>query len=135
MLAYTTEDGSRKMDRLVANDAAQSVEQGKRRLESNEMDAIDAVLLYDARIPLQDRKSDAIIAELRAYFSPDSVAMIAVPYTPKDNGAFRVHRPKVLVWESCEDFDLDAAMESFWQGVDEHEEGAKVWNSHLDQST
>lgn len=52
-LAYTTEADERKMERLVHNDDLEaSVAYGKEKLESNEMDATDAVLLYDGRIPI-----------------------------------------------------------------------------------
>jgi hypothetical protein len=135
MLAYTTEDNERRMERLIVNDdLAASVAYGKQRLESNEMDATDAVLLFDGRIPVGKEKLDAIIIEMRAYFSPDSEAVIAVPYAPKASGRFRVHKPKLLGWKDCDDFDMDAALRAFFEGVNRHEKGAKVWNDCLDES-
>ncbi len=134
MLAYTTDNDERKMDRLVAEEAAKAVALGKARLESNEMDANDAALVYDGRITLGSEKVDAIIIEMRAYFSPRSEAVIALPYTPPTSGKFLVHKPKLLVWQSCDDFDMDAAIESFFEGVNEHEEGSKIWNECLDES-
>jgi hypothetical protein len=98
------------------------------------MDANDAVLLFDGRIPVGDEKLDAVIIELRAYFSPDSKAIIAVPYTPKSSGRFRVHKPKLLEWKDCEDFDTSAAFEAFFAGVARHEKGAQIWNDTLDES-
>ena len=135
MLAYTTADGERKMDRLVINDDLESsVTYGKERLESNDVDAEDAVLLYDGRISIGHEKVDAIIIEMRAYFSPDSRAIIAVPYTPKASGKLRVHKPKLLAWESCDDFDMKVALKVFFDGVDGHEQGAQIWNDCLDES-
>ena len=134
MLAYTTKDDEHKMERLVDDDLKTSVAYGKEKLESNEMDANDAVLLYDGFIPIDKEKVDAIIIEIRAYFSPDSEAVMAVPYTPKQTGKFRVHKPKLLGWKNCEDFDMNAALQSFFDGVDEHEKGAKIWNDCLDES-
>jgi len=97
ILAYTTADGERRMDRLVINDDLEaSVGHGKERLESNDMNANDAVLLYDGRITTGRGKMDAIIIEIRAYGSPGSEAKIAVPYTPKQSGKFRVHKPKLV---------------------------------------
>jgi hypothetical protein len=83
---------------------------------------------------LDNAKVDAIIVEMRAYFSPESRAIMAIPYTPPSSGGFRVHKPKLLVWEDCEDFDLDAALESFFAGVGDPGQGAKVWNTSLDES-
>ncbi len=134
MLAYTTEDGERKMERFAHGELAEGVAFGKRKLASNEMDANDAVLVYDGRIPVGGEKLDAIIIEMRAYFSPGSEAVMAVPYAPKASGQFRVHKPKVLAWEQCEDFDLDDAIESFFKGVAGHDKGSVIWNQCLDES-
>jgi len=45
-----------------------------------------------------------------------------------------VHKPKLLAWKGCEDFDMNRAFESFFEGVGEHEQGAKVWDECLDES-
>ena len=133
MLAYTNAEDERNMERFVG-DLGTSVATGKGKLQSNEMDANDAVLLYDGRITLGSEKVDAIIIEIRSYFSPQSEAVFAVPYTPKASGKFLVHRPKLLTWKNCEDFDRNAAIDSFFNGVDGHEKGSKIWNECLDES-
>jgi len=135
MLAYTNENGEREMKRIVSEeDAEKAVANGKQMLDTNPHDANDAVLLYDARIPLNGEKFDAIITEIRCYFSPLSRAVMAIPYKPATSGDFRVYKPKLLQWEGCEDFNLDAVVKSFFEGVDSHEKGAAVWNLALDQS-
>lgn len=135
MLAYQSGDEDRQMIRLAGEDAAQSVEIGRAKLEQNDSDADDAALFYDGFITIDSEKLDAIIIEMRAYFAPDARAMLAVPYTPpRDGSEFRVHRPKLVVWENCGDFDIDAALEAFFEGVDAHEQGAAVWASALDES-
>jgi hypothetical protein len=91
MLAYTTEDDERKMERLVVNDDLEpSVAFGKEKLQLNEMNASDAVLLYDGRIPIGLERVDAIIIEMRAYFSPGSEAIMPYrtrPRRPVDFGS------------------------------------------------
>lgn len=134
IFAFTNQDGERQMERLAFDDLPAAVDAGRGRLASNPMDADDAVFLYDARIPLDNRKLDAIVIEIRAYFSPDSQAIVAIPYTPGAGGKFRVHKPKLLDWKNCEDFDLQAAFGSFFEGVAEHEKGAQIWNAALDES-
>ena len=134
MLAYTTEHGERKMERLVAPTEELAVEFGRKKLADDPMDANDAVLLFDGRLTTDSGKLDAIIIEMRCYGFPWAEATIGVPYTPRSAGRFLVHRPKLLRWHDCDDFDLDAAFESFFRGVDSHAEGAKVWNDALDQS-
>ena len=98
------------------------------------MDANDAVLLYDGRITVDEEKLDAILIEMRAYFSPQSEAILAVPYTPASSGRFRVHKPKILCWENCEDFDMNTAIQAFFAGVDNHEKGSRVWADALDET-
>jgi len=134
MFAFTTAAGERRMDRLAGNDLEQVVALGKARLAANDDAADDAAFLFDGRIPIGERKYDAIIVEMRAYFSPRSASRLGIPYTPKSAGGFHVHRPKILQWQNCEDFSLQDVVEAFFEGVDAHEQGAKVWNSALDQS-
>ena len=134
MLAYLVGDGGRMMERYVGENVGASDSVARRKLESNAMNAEDAALLYDGRITIAEQKIGAIIIEMRAYFLPESEVVIAVPYTPKGNGNFRVHRPKLLAWKNCDDFDSSAVLQSFFDGVDEHEEGSKIWNECLDES-
>ncbi len=135
MLAYTTERGENKMDRIVAdNDLAKAVAWGQEKLNSNPMDANDAALLYDGRITTEAGKLDAIIIEIRAYFAPGAEAVFAVPYTPKQTGKLLVHKPKLVAWNNCEDFSVDDALGAFFEGVADHEKGSEVWNAHLDES-
>jgi hypothetical protein len=134
MLAYTTEDERRHMQRLIGKTVELAVEFGRKQLASDPMDANDAVLLFDGRITADGGKLDAVVIEMRCYAFPWAEAALAVPYTPRSAGGFRVHKPKLLRWHDCADFDLDAAFESFFRGVDAHEDGAKVWNDHLDES-
>jgi hypothetical protein len=134
MLVYTTADDQRQMERFVGYDAAAAVATAKRKMESNEMDATDAAVLYDGRIPVAEGKLDAIIIEMRAHFFPQSRAVMAVPYTPKASGKFLVHKPKLLLWENCDDFDIDAMFQAFFEGVASHEKGSAIWNASLDES-
>lgn len=134
MVAFTTEDGRRQLERLVFNDAGAAVEHGRRRLEEDPFSANDGVLAYDGRITVEGGKLDAIILEMRSYGFPWAKAALAVPYTPANAKRFRVYRPKLIEWHECDDFDMDAAFEAFFRGVDSHEHGSKVWNTALDQS-
>jgi hypothetical protein len=134
MVAFTSEDGQRKLERLVFDDASAAVEQGRRRLEDDPFSAVDGVLAYEGRITVEGGKLDAIILEMRSYGFPWAKATTAVPYTPRSSGRFLVHKPKLVEWDGCEDFDLDAAFEAFFRGVAAHGHGAKVWDACLDES-
>jgi hypothetical protein len=128
MLAYTTEKGQRRLERLAGEDVAACVALGQQRLAANPQDANDAVLLYVGRISGEQDTSDAIIIEMRAYFSPWSEAVLAVPYS-RAGGSLRVHRPTIVVWKDCEDFDQEVVYASFLEGIAAHEHGAKIWNA------
>lgn len=133
--ACIKEDGQRLMNRLVMDRLEDAVALGREKLNSNDEDANDAVLVFDGRIPIGASKFDAMIVEIRAYFSPWSKVTMAIPYSPANGSQpFRVHKPKYLQWENCDDFDLNICVNAFFNGVDSHIEAAKFWNGHLDQS-
>lgn len=133
MLAFTTENEQRKLERLAGMDAQTAVEHGRQRLESDPFQAFDGVLAYDGRIETDDGKRDAIVLELRSYCFPWANATLAVPYTPRGSGRFRVHKLTVLQWERCEDFDMDTAVHAFFRGVAAHDPGSKVWKAARDE--
>ena len=133
LLAYTNENDERQIERFAFDDLNVAIEHGKQKLASNDMNANDAVLIYIGLITVEDKKLDAIIIEMRAYFSPDSEAVLAIPYTTKNTGDFSVYKPKLLVWKNCEDFNINSAFKYFFKGVDSHEEGSVIWNQCLDE--
>lgn len=134
MLAYGTKTDERGMDELVDKDIESTIAFGRKQLGLNLMGYREGVLVYDGRIVLPQGKLDSILLEVRDYNSPKSEATIAVPYTPKSAGAFKVHRLKLLAWKNCEAFELKDVLDSFFKGVNSHEMGGKVWNESLDES-
>lgn len=135
ILAHSTEAGERQLERLMPDDDfAKSVPFGRNKLEANEMNANYAVLAYEGVITLDDVPVEGIILELRTYSMPQARAVIIVPYTPKSAGAFRVHKPQLVQWKHCNDSDMQTALNEFFEGVDDHEMGSRVWNDCLDES-
>lgn len=134
MLTYADQNNERQMIRLVQQPLEVAVQDGKARLDTNPMDANDAALLYDGYIAHEGAQVDAVIIELRSYFSPDSRIAIAVPYTPGSGDRFKVHKPKLLQWAGCEDFDVNEIFKAFFTGIGQHEQGARIWADSLDES-
>lgn len=126
MYAYVR-DGDRTMERLISDDPARGVESGRRKLEENSVDAEDAVLVYDGRVDFGHGMTDAVVLEMRTYFSFWSLAAFAVPYASAETSRFRAGRAKIVRWEECDDFDLNLVAEAFERGVEGHEEGAAIW--------
>ncbi len=134
MVAFATEDGDRRLERFALEDLGAAIDQGRKRLEDDPLGANDGLLAYDGRITVEGRKQDAILLELRSYGFPWAKVVLAVPYSPASSGRFRVHKPKLVEWHECDDFDMNAAFEAFFRGVDSHEKGSEVWNAALDES-
>ena len=134
IFAYTDAENERKLERLVSENMCETMEWGRSKLLANPMGANDAVLLCIGMMTRDTEKIPAIIIEMRAYYAPGSEAVIAVPYTPKSSGKFLIHKPMLLAWKNCEDMDKEWALESFFEGVVEHKEAAKIWRKAWDPS-
>jgi hypothetical protein len=134
ILAYVTADGQRHMMRLVGHETPQAVEFGRQWIAKNPEAALCAVLIFDARIRLGEDKCDAVIVEAHQLGPEARTFGLAVPYRQHDSPeGFAIHRPKFLSDEPAgTTFDELAA--AFFRGVDEHKEGAAIWNAHLDES-
>jgi hypothetical protein len=134
MLAYELPNGERGMDRFMAEQLEEAVGLAQQALENNEKGATRAVAVFDALITLDDGKTDALILQARKYSEPECRLEMAVPYrTPDSPEGFAVHKPKFLSVEGG-DVDYSQLAVAFFNGVDSHEEAAKVWNAHLDES-
>lgn len=127
-------DGERHMERLAHDSIERGVEIGKNRLGMNIMNAEHAVLLYDSYMTLGAMRLDTIMIEIRDYELPGAKVEVGIPYSPRSTGNFRVHRPKIVEWQECEEFDLKDTFERFFAGVQQHPQGSKIWNETLDES-
>jgi hypothetical protein len=126
-------DGKPEMKRLAHEQLEDGVAAGRALLEG-ELDK-DRVLIFDGLITLNGEKVDALVVEWRSVSTPEKRMTLGIPYTPGTaNQRFLVHRPKVLTADERSRVGLEGLLNHFWSGVDQHTEGAKVWNEHMDQS-
>ena len=134
LIAYESADGSRQMICIAHEQLQGAVAHGKDWLANNPESAIRAVLIYDGFVTLPEGKTDALIIECMEFSPSRGGLTMAVPYRPTSSlGGFAVHRPKFLGFEGSEP-SFDSLGESFFQGVDQHEEGSAVWIANLDGS-
>jgi hypothetical protein len=134
LLAYERQDGKREMARLAADRLEEGVEQGRGWLVENPEGVARAVLIYDAYVKLEAGKTDALVIEARRYGNPEIVFTLAIPYRNVEHPeGFAVYRPKLLSHVGGE-LDSQNLVKAFFRGVDQHEQGAAVWNAHIDQS-
>jgi hypothetical protein len=134
MLGFTDAEGQRQLQKFAGH-VGESIEHARVQLTTNAMDANDAVLLYDGRIQQGQTALRALVLELRCYAWPGAEVVLAVPYTRTAAAAsLRVHSPKLLVWSGCEDFEMGAVLQAFFDGVQSHASGYAVWSAALDES-
>jgi hypothetical protein len=134
MLAMELPSGERRMERLVDERLEQAVATGKQWLADNREGADRAVLVYDGYLTLPAGRTDALFLEMRVYGDIPLSLTMAVPYRhAKDPAGFVVFKPKFLAF-SGPNADYQSLGDAFFAGVDKHEQGSAVWNSHIDQS-
>jgi hypothetical protein len=126
--------GGRGMQRFVSEDHHKGVESGLQLLEHNLNGALRAVLIYDSIVTVQEHRTDAVTCHIVEYGPPRQSLEMVLPYRPaKDGEPFVVYKPKFTALAGVTD-SVAAIGEAFFRGVDSHEQGAQVWNDHLDQS-
>ena len=144
LLAYKTSESAKPaMMRFVTEPYQAAVASGLESLTKNEPKALRAVLIFNGYVTLPSGKTDALILEMRKYSprglmqwrsAPTQSLTMAVPYRDIEKpGGFAVFRPKFLSDDGGKAAASDLG-QAFFRGVDQHKEGAAVWNDHLDES-
>ena len=123
------------MERLLHECLEEGVAEGQEKLNSNPYNTNAAVLVYDGRITLTSEKMDALIIEFRSYAKSSGFVRLALPYTASNaTTTFAVHTPKVIGMSEHIQKDSQTLFDKFFEGVDQHEKGASIWNQHFDES-
>lgn len=134
IVGYELTDGSRGLVRFAAELLGQGVAEAKDWIETNPENAARAALVYDGYITIQARKVDALMVDARIFGEGAMSLLMAVPYRATEHpGGFRVYGPRVLAFSGAEHAEAAIAT-AFFQGVNQHDEGSRVWNAHWDQS-
>lgn len=141
LVAYHVEGEKPRLQRFVHETYETAVDEAREFLADNPKQALRAVLIFDGYVALGDEvKTDALLVEAQDYGVPGvdegHSFLMAIPYRHAENKrGFAVHRPKFLEYEGPgDDPDFTAAGTAFFVGVDQHEEGGKVWKDSLDES-
>jgi hypothetical protein len=131
MIGYM-KDGERTLLQIEGQEMKESVERGQAWMDANPDQAERAVFIYDGFVRLPSGRTDALMADIREYGPPPMSLEIVVPYRSAKAGRFAVHRPKFQAPKGIP--NLAGLGEAFFLGVNSHDEGARIWNDHLDQS-
>ena len=121
----------RTLVRFATEELSEGATKAREHLEANPDGFDRAVMVVDGYVTLGGNKSDALIIEVVEYEPRRSIKII-VPYRSASTpDGFAVHRPKFLAAEG-DSSELAQLGDAYFGGVDAHEEGAKVWNDHLE---
>ena len=90
---------------------------------------IDAVLVKDGRITIDNQKSDAVIIEAHHLTRPRKSFTLAIPYERiAGDPPLKLRRPQLVSTENFR-FDATAFSNSFGKGLESHTAGSKVWSA------
>jgi len=113
------------------------VAEGRAWLETNPDNLDRAVLVFDGYYNLQDRRLDALHAEIVDYAHPRQTFRLALPYRPASSPeGFTVYRPK-FIFESHDTMDDSLSVtlgQAFMSGTEAYAEGSDVWERSKDES-
>ena len=125
----------RQMNRFVTDPLEEGVAHGKAWLDAGAEGSDAAVLVYDGYVTLSAGKTDSLLLDIRRFGREPAQVLMAIPYRNAGHpDGFAVHRPKFLSQSGLENPDYALLGDAFFKGVDQHEQGAAVWNARLDES-
>ena len=132
LIGYVNADGSTGLERFVADDAADAARSGAERLRQGRPEWACAALVVDSYLRLPTGRVDALVIDAVEYLPQRRSVQFAVPFRPHTSAeGFAVFRLKFLAADGFDQRDFDGLADSFFSGVDSHEQAAAVWNAHL----
>lgn len=129
---YLSRDGQTHMVRVASDTAQEAMEEGQQMYAGNRWDAAAGFWAVDGFITLPDvGKVDALLINICTYAEPRQELRMAIPYRHAHSSeGFAVFKPKLLGLENLQKSDLQAVMDAFYRGRDEHAEAAPIWKAH-----
>ena len=135
IVGYSNVDGSTKMERLAMG-SVQALSHGDKQINSLGDDTLGACFIKDGLVTLETGKTDALVVDVRFSDSADKKIQFLIPYrNAKHADGFAVHRLKVVELEGIDPQEMDSLTSHFFDGLEEHEQGGKLWNEkYIDQA-
>jgi hypothetical protein len=133
--AFVDQKKQRHIDEVPAQTLVKAVTIGCQRLAENSEAAARACFVFSGSLPIGQGEYDALILELRAYSSPSSKVILALPFSRKTASApFKVHKMKIVEWSNCQEFDQNACLNALFKGAESQAEGGQIWRGNFDPS-
>lgn len=135
LLAYEREDGNNGLTRYAATDLQDAIAHANAWLNQNPQGAIRAVAAIDGFFTTAEgQEMHAIRIEAFQYQPQVGTMSIAIPYQPPVEGRKLVVHKLNFVSPGAGEANLDELSQNFFDGVEYHPEGAKLWVDHFDPS-
>ena len=123
------------MQRLAFEDSDKAMEKGNDPLENNNEDSKGVVFIPDGYLNINDDKTDALIVKIRGFNAYRTKCILALPYRHSSHEkGIGVFRPKLLEYPK-DSGDRDENINSFFEGIEVHEQANKVWKEHYIDSS
>lgn len=135
MMAHVGRREERKLERFAGEDFGSWFKQCQSRMHINEMNAKDAVVLYNDELQMRDDFTNAIFVMMCSYSESNSKSkvLLAVPYEPNDRNETKltIFYPEILASENWDESHSDKCLKSFFDGIESHEKGFSIWRDSI----
>jgi len=123
-----TKDNDSTLSRIALGESEKAINLGMDRLERNEDGNNGAVFIYDGYANLNNEKVESLIINIKDYGNSNVHFLIAFPYRNASNQkGFAITHPKLLNVTGTDESQIPALMDAFYDGLESHEQGVKVW--------
>lgn len=128
ILSEMTSNGEVLSTRLMTtSDQAEAAV--NKKFESMEGNHKGMAFIQDTVITLKEGKTDGLIMNVKSSDSPENLIQLTIPYRhAKHKKGFAIHRLKISALNGFSEEDLTWITDEFFDGVESHQEGIKLWN-------
>ena len=131
IFGYLDSNNERKMRRVIANTAKESVNECKSYFEKNPDSAKGAVMIYQVEIEIHDKIKDALDISFRDYESGDACELLFPFSAPTANSDFIVHNlMSDIIPEKYESNPIEL-VRFVLDGIASHEDGKRLLSNNF----
>jgi hypothetical protein len=135
IVGFLSLGNSHKMERLAMG-SVEAMAVGDRKISELDSDKLGAVFIKDAMVTLDSGKTDALVIDIRFAEDTNKKMEYILPYRNANHSdGFAVHRLKLSKLEGISQDDIKKLTEAFFDGLESHPQGGKIWNEkYVDQA-
>lgn len=135
LLAYERDDGNNGITRFSANGLQEAIAHANAWLNKNPESAVRAAAAIDGFFKTASgQEMHALRIEAFQYQPAMATMSVAIPFQPPIAGNKLVVHKLNFIQPGTSEADLDELAKHFFDGVEQHPQGAKLWVDHFDAS-